>query len=316
MLGLTTPTESIQAMRFTQGLDSARYGTMQAYFSNEMMLKRDLYSNDLSTAAEIASTWMISSGKGHHDVVQHAAFGTFKNKPDKKPKDKKDDKGHKGEHEAKRCDFCGKTNHVMTDCFKFKEAQKIALSPPASKTTGDKKEYKGKKEAKKKVSMFTHTDDVSSDSDDQEYMINSHFLSGNKTIFTHTIAISTSTHSALSSGGAESVSPTGLILDSGANASLVRNSSLVRKLHSTHNTSFDGLAGKLEVNKAGRIGDLCKVYYHPQGPANIISFSQLRSLGHTIDFSYTVSPYTFLTRIHYTIRFIFYYKPKFWIFVN
>lgn len=292
MLGLPTPSESVQAMRFTQGLDSARYGTMQAYFANEMMLKRDLYSHDLSTAAEIASTWMISSGKGHQEAVQHAAFSTIKQKPDKKLKDKNDDKGHKGEHDAKRCEFCGKTNHIMADCFKFKEAQKIALSPPASKTTGDQKEYKGKNAAKKKTSMFTHTEDASSDSDDDassdgedpEYMVNSHFMAGNRTVFTHTIAISTSTHSALSSGGAESVSPTGLILDSGANASLVRNSSLVRKLHSTHTTSFDGLAGKLDVDKAGRIGDLCKAYYHPQGPANIISFSQLRSLGHTIEF--------------------------------
>ena len=89
MLGLTTPSESIQAMRFTQGLDSARYGTMQAYFANEMMLKRDLYSHDLSTAAEIASTWMVFSGKSHHEAVQHAAFSTFKQKPDKKLKDKK-----------------------------------------------------------------------------------------------------------------------------------------------------------------------------------------------------------------------------------
>ena len=55
MLGLEKPQAATQAMRFIQGLDSARYATMQTSFANELHNGRDLYPTDLPTAVLKAS---------------------------------------------------------------------------------------------------------------------------------------------------------------------------------------------------------------------------------------------------------------------
>jgi hypothetical protein len=59
MLSLDPPSQEIQAMRFIQGLDNIRYGAMQTYYGNELLIGRDLYPTDLATSAERASTWLV-----------------------------------------------------------------------------------------------------------------------------------------------------------------------------------------------------------------------------------------------------------------
>ena len=47
MLGLEKPLSATQAMRFIQGLDSARYATMQTSCANGLHNGRDLYPTDI-----------------------------------------------------------------------------------------------------------------------------------------------------------------------------------------------------------------------------------------------------------------------------
>ena len=99
MLGLEKPPAATQAMRFIQGLDSARYATMQTSFANELHNGRDLYPTDLPTAVLKASRWMVS-GRTPQDSFRALAVtkpkkggkGTGEKEDKEKSKSKKDDK--------------------------------------------------------------------------------------------------------------------------------------------------------------------------------------------------------------------------------
>ena len=279
MLGLEPPSQEVQSMRFIQGLDSARFGAMQTYFGNELLLDRDLYPVDLATAAERASTWLVTSNKGPVDVAHHTAFSLIKEKPAKGTRDAKDPKATKINtlnKDSKKCEFCGKGGHLMLDCFKFKAAQVIAQAqPPHAKDSAPASNSKGKKSGKK-TALIASFDDHNSDEDDLEYMAN--YLGDNRAAFV-------STMSALSGGGASSVPPDAIILDSGANASIIKNRKLVHNVHKVPMVKFDGVGGGLLVDLAGELLDLGPTFYNPRSVANIVSLSQLRAQGHNIRLS-------------------------------
>ena len=46
--------------------------------------------------------------------------------------------------------------------------------------------------------------------------------------------------------------------------------------------SFDGICGVLSTDTTGDFGGMCKVHIHKDAIANILSFFQLRQLGHSI----------------------------------
>ena len=282
MLSLEPPRQEVQAMRFIQGLDSIRYGTMQTYFGNELLIGRDLYPTDLATSAERASTWLVTGAKGPVDIAQHTAFALTKKKPQKdkvKAQDNKDEKGMKSvRDDTKKCDFCGKAGHVMLECFKFKAAQVIALNPHAQKDSGDGSNPKGKKPPKKKTALISSVDDTNSDQEDMEFLTNPYFRTTHQSAFITTASV-------LAGGGAETISDTDLILDTGANITVIKNSDLIHGMKDKTTIHLDGLTGDLEVSKGGRLLDLCPAYFHPKAMANIVSHSQLREIGHTVEFT-------------------------------
>jgi hypothetical protein len=70
-------------------------------------------------------------------------------------------------------------------------------------------------------------------------------------------------------------------------------------------TTFKGLSGTLSTAETGSLGDSCTAFYHESAPANIISFFQLRSLGHTIELITTEDTDAFLVTTlssAYTLR--------------
>ena len=75
VLKLTAPTDKNQAMRFVQGLDPARYSTMQMHFMNELNNGRDIYPTDLTSAVCKANRWLVPSARGPQDVAQHSVLG-------------------------------------------------------------------------------------------------------------------------------------------------------------------------------------------------------------------------------------------------
>jgi hypothetical protein len=119
MLGLEKPANESQGMRFIQGLDNARYSSMQTSFANELHNGLDLYPTDLSSAVLKASRWMVS-GKSSQDSLR-ALAGTKRGKDSKGDKDKDKSKTKGDTKPAVKCDSCGRTNHSMSACFQFKE---------------------------------------------------------------------------------------------------------------------------------------------------------------------------------------------------
>ena len=89
MLGLEKPPSATQAMCFLQGLDSARYSTMQTSFANELHNGRDIYPTDLPTAVLKASRWMVS-GRSTQDSLR--ALAATKSKKGGKGSGEKEDK--------------------------------------------------------------------------------------------------------------------------------------------------------------------------------------------------------------------------------
>ena len=124
MLGLEQPPAATQAMRFIQGLDSARYATMQTSFANELHNGRDLYPTDLPTAVLKSSRWMVS-GRTPQDSFSALAVTKSKKggkgpgeKEDKhRAKSKKDDK----EKSTTKCEFCGRS---ATACLHASSSRK------------------------------------------------------------------------------------------------------------------------------------------------------------------------------------------------
>lgn len=78
--------------------------------------------------------------------------------------------------------------------------------------------------------------------------------------------------------------PYDIVLDTGANGSIVRNKNLLHDIHTKTSLTFNGIAGALVTKKAGALRDLGNAYYHHLSPANILSFSQVRDEGHAIHF--------------------------------
>ena len=61
----TAPIDENKATRFVQGLDPARYSTMQTHFMNELNNGRDIYPTDLTSAVCKANRWLVPSARGY-----------------------------------------------------------------------------------------------------------------------------------------------------------------------------------------------------------------------------------------------------------
>jgi hypothetical protein len=159
-------------MRFIQGLDSARYATMQTSFANELHNGSDLYPTDLPTAVLKASRWMVS-GRNTQDSLRALAAtkskkggkGLGEREDKEKPKSKKDDE----EKPATKCEFCRRSGHSKSSCFKYKDAQTSALAATEETTKSYQAPRKG-------TSMVAKGNIAPPDLDDDEhhYLVNTH----------------------------------------------------------------------------------------------------------------------------------------------
>ena len=154
----------------------------------------------------------------------------------------------------------------MDECFKFLAAQKIASEKPNAS--------KKKSKSKPKTALIATEEDTNASTEEPPaYMAGYYAYSVNVTGTTLT--------------------PSDLILDTGASGSIINNRHLLHNILTVKDSAtFVGISGTLTVSQHGHVDDLCTAYYHPDAPANIISFSQLHKAGHTItmgkDNSFTV----------------------------
>ena len=270
LLGLDIPSDETQATRFMQGLDHARYSSLQTYLINELNNSRDIY---LGSAISKAKRWLIPSSRGPQDVAQHAAFGLLKKPGEKeKPKGKDSKKSSPKAMDEKhdkitRCKYCDKPGHNILVCFKLIADQAAAKSDGPSN--------------KKKTATLSA---LASDPYEEETGFSSFItlsgtptttstLSGIPTITPTLSGILTVTHSVFYGGGANALSDTDVILDTGANCGVVHSIHILQNVKFCPPVTFDGLAGTLTTSRKGSLGGICDAYFHPRAVANILSLS-------------------------------------------
>ena len=247
LLKITAPTDENQATRFVQGLDPARYSTMQTHFMNELNNGRDIYPTDLTSAVCKANRWLVPSARGPQDVAQHTAFSLLKSKQgdkkDKKTHDRKAstkgapaDKAEKTDKSAK-CAYCGKAGHNILVCFKLIADQAAAKSD-------------GTHNKKIAAAISTRvTEDMEEETGFTCYPAITRTLIPVKQleIILKNPTISTSNLNVFTAGSQSNLSPTDVILDTGANCSIVHNSQLLSNMSTCNPVTFDGLSGSINI---------------------------------------------------------------------
>ena len=180
---------------------------------------------------------------------------------------KKDDR----ERPTTKCEFCGRPGHSMSTCFKFKEAQTNAIATTEEKT----KSYSSLRKGTTMVAKgnFSSHD---SDYDEPHYLVNIH--------------LQMKTPSVLAAGNHVRFKDEEIILDTGANGSIFSNPALLDHIRTAERVTFDGISGVLSTDKVGELSGICQVHLHPKAIANILSFSQLREIGHSITYHEGASP--------------------------
>ena len=300
LLELVPPSPSTVAMRFTQGLDPTKYGSMQTLFANELHFGRDLYPMDLPSAIANATKYRTNTSRSSDPVYPHAIFGAVKLNPSPKNirKDQEKNKTRANEknrpistlssNERPKCLYCGRTGHNIIDCFKLLAAQAAAKSDG----TPDKK--------KATLAFKASTLDYYDNEDSSHF--SSHVVrirstpkttTQQDTILPTLCATSPLDNSlTLLAKGPTGLLTTDVILDSGANFSIMANPELLLDIRPCQPVTFDGLNGTLSINKKGSLYDICTAYLHTDALANILSFSQVRTLGHTISYDATQDSFT------------------------
>ena len=269
---LERPKAEMVAMRFLHGLEDSRYGALKVWLGNEAANRRDLYPNDLDAAASQATLWITNTHRPANVPAPPPALNAFVAAKSKHPKKEKDTPHPKklGSTDQKNedvCDFCTRKGHKMDKCFKFAAAKKAAGEAAAMPREKAKQRFPPAHGV-----MFAQQD-YDSDTDMPMHKVNFH---------TFCYDICTTSLLSRKSHGLRS---TDLILDTGANGSIVHNLDLLHNIKSTPQLTFGGLAGSLHASQKGTLRDMCSAYYHPESPANILSFSQLREANHDIRFS-------------------------------
>ena len=166
------------------------------------------------------------------------------------------------------CAYCHKPGHSILKYFKLTKDQAPAKSDGNLETE--------KATAAPSVAHMEYIED------DVTGLISLPTIGSTKRKFA-ALPVSDSTGAALAFGGSETLGVSDqLIVDTGANISVVMNSLLLHQIESCNSVTFDGLHGNLKINTTGSLMGICKAYHHPEAVANILSFSQLKDLSHDI----------------------------------
>ena len=200
----------------------------------------------------------------------------------KKTFDRKSAAAAKGSPTDKtKCAYCGKPGHNILVCFKLIADQAAAESDGqpgkkiAAATSQNSRRYRGRDRVH--VLLISHE------------KFQSHKHSGNKIIgqfyyLQYRSFYSITNLRAYAGGRYPTLLPTDIILDTGANCSIVHNRSLLTNLKSCKPVIFDGLSGSISITQRESLGTICDAYYHKDIIANILSVSTIKSEGHTLGY--------------------------------
>lgn len=167
-------------------------------------------------------------------------------------------------NEAKTCDFCARTGHTIDNCYKFEAAKQLATAPsPHVKGKAEKNPSSYKASANppsRPTAFFSYRPD---DGDDPRPCTKLWYQ-----------ACTYDTRSELRDNQ--------LVLDTGANASIIKNGELLSHIKPSKPTEFGGIGGTITAKEQGQLYDIGPAFYSQDSPANILSCSQVREEGNTI----------------------------------
>jgi hypothetical protein len=159
----------------------------------------------------------------------------------------------------------------MSSRFKFKDAQTSALAATEEKT----KSYQAPRKGTSMVAKgnFTPPD---LDDDEPHYLVNIH--------------LQTKVSSVLAASKHVRFKDEEIILDTGANGSIFSNLELLEDIRRAERVAFDGISGVLSTDTIWELRGICPVHLHREDIANILSFSRLRQMGHSITYNEGSNP--------------------------
>ena len=114
----------------------------------------------------------------------------------------------------------------------------------------------------------------------------------NSTISIITLPATTSNLKVFTAGSQSNLSPTDVILDKGANYSIVYNSQLLSNMSACNPVTFDRLSGSINITQKGSLGSICDAYYHKDIIANILSVSANTNQGHILAYDNTADSFS------------------------
>ena len=259
-LEMIRPSDTDIATRFLYGLDDFRYASLKTYIGNEMANGRDLYPTDLENAATQATRWIVHGTKSND--LTSSNIMTFYSKS--KPKTTNPTQSIRA-NEATACTFCTRPGHTIEKCYKFEAAKKAALTnlkPPHAKKGGQSKPPNGP--PVKPTVFFSHHHDEDTD---EEPPASTHLC-----------------YSARAIDERADLLPHQIVLDTGANASIIKNRDLLSNIRRVAPIAFGGIGGTITATESGQLYDIGTAYLSDKCPANILSFSHTREHGNKIRF--------------------------------
>ena len=233
LLGLTLPWEESLSITYIQCLEPSKYSDFLIYLHNELSNGRDIFPTDLTGPVSKASKWLVSSPKGPNTEKK-------KDKEKGKTKDKEKDSKPteiKPNDNVKTCTYCNKVGHNILKCFKLIKDQ------AASKSDGNLDSKKGVA-----VPPITRQDDLVEENTGFLSFSTIGWNSGTFSAFPVFRNITDSTKAALAFGGVDSIDKNSILVDTGANFSIVEDIDLVTNVKSCAPVIFDRLKGTLTVN--------------------------------------------------------------------
>ena len=246
------------ATTFIQGLDNSKYSDFLTYLHNELSNGRDLFPTDLASAIATASKWLISSPRGPREASQHSAYGVLSKtkliKRDPGPKGKIGKSNDlKSSEDPNTCAYCHKSGHTILKCCKLIKDQASAKSDGNLVT----------KKATAAPSM-ARQEDIEEDITGFTSFPTIRNARGKFVAF----PVSDSTKAALAFGGSGTLGGHQLIVDTGANMSVIMNPLMLRGIKRCNPVTFDGLHGNLEISQTGSLLGISRAYYHPEAVAS------------------------------------------------
>jgi hypothetical protein len=223
IVSVPLPAQWIQAIRFMQGLDAQRFGTMNRYFANELTNGRGNYPTTLDNAVNKATRWQTEPASTASYTAPISTFIAEKQKPKKQP-------FKPATTSSDTCTFCRKIGHTQEMCHQFKARQKDAQEA----TKNQKPRSKGK------VANFAELDISEADDDTPSALLVYHLEQISLT--------------------SQKIPSNDLILDTGDNGSIVNNRDIMTDMIKGAVTTFKGLSGTLSTTETGSLGDLCTAF--------------------------------------------------------